>query len=111
MSVYAFVTPIAKGKTAKWKAYVKEMTGPKGKELKASRKKLGMTKEEVWLQKTPMGDFAVVYWEARDIGKVFSGLLKSTDPFDKWFRDKVLGEIHGMKASDPMPPMNEQVLG
>ncbi|MSQ24171.1 MAG: hypothetical protein EXR58_06435 [Chloroflexi bacterium] len=60
---------------------------------------------------TPMGDFAVVYWEAPDIGKVFDGLMTSQDPFDSWFREKILMEIHGMNPSGPMPPMNQPVLG
>ena len=111
MASYAFVVPVLKGKTAKRKTYITEMTGPKGKEFKASRKRLGFTSEQVWLQKTPMGDFAVVYWEAKDIGKVFKGLMTSKDPFDKWFREKILAEIHGMKPSDPVPPLNEKILG
>ena len=111
MAPYAFVVPVLKGKTTKWKAYIKEMTGPKAKDLKESRKRHGLTSEQVWLQKTPMGDFAVVYWEAKDIGKVFKGFMTSTNPFDKWFRENVLAEIHGMKPSDPLPPLNEQILG
>ncbi len=111
MASYGFIAPIAKGKTAKWKTYVKEMTGPKSKDLKDSRKKIGLTSEQVWLQKTPMGDFAVVYWEAKDIGKVFKGLMTSTNPFDKWFREKILVEIHGMNLAEPPPPLNEQILG
>jgi hypothetical protein len=35
--------------------------------------------------------------------------MASTDPFDKWFRDKVLIETHGMSPTAP-PPMNEQIL-
>lgn len=51
----------------------------------------------------------VVYWEAKDIGKVLEGLMKSEAPFDKWFRDKILVEIHGMDLSKA-PPMNELML-
>ncbi len=64
----------------------------------------------IWLQHTPMGDFAVVYWEAKDISKVFDGFIKSEAPFDKWFRDKILVEVHGMDFSKPLPPMNELML-
>jgi hypothetical protein len=35
--------------------------------------------------------------------------MKSDAPFDKWFRDKVFVEIHGMDLSKPMP-MNELML-
>ncbi len=65
MERYAFTNPVLAGKVDAWKSYVKEMTGPRANELKRSRKKAGLSVERVWLQKTPMGDFAVVY-RARD---------------------------------------------
>jgi len=106
---YAFVNPVVAEKLEAWKSYIKEMNGPRNKERKESRKKAGLNVERVWLQHTPMGDFAVVYWEAKDISKVFDGLMKSDAPFDKWFRDKILVEVHGMDLSKP-PPMNELML-
>jgi hypothetical protein len=109
MTYYAFINPVPAGKLDLWKSYVKEMTGPRSKEYKDSRKRVGLTVERVWLQHTPTGDFAVVYWEAKDIAKVFEELMKSEAPFDKWFRDKVLVEVHGMDVSNP-PPMNEVIL-
>jgi hypothetical protein len=109
MAHYAFINPVVAGKVEAWRNYIKEMNGPRKNEFKESRKKAGLAVEKVWLQHTPMGDFAVVYWEAQDIGKVFEGLVKSDAPFDKWFRDKILVEVHGMDFSK-MPPMNELML-
>jgi hypothetical protein len=109
MAYYAFVNPVAAGKLDAWKSYIKEMNGPRNKERKESWKKLGLKVERIWLQHTPMGDFAVVYWEAKDISKVFDGLIKSEAPFDKWFRDKILVEVDGMDLSKPMP-MNEMMV-
>jgi hypothetical protein len=110
LAYYAFINPVLTGKLEDWKNYVKEMTGPRNQERLESRKRIGLTVERVWLQHTPMGDFAVVYWEAADIGQVFDRLIKSDAPFDKWFREKVLVEVHGMDFSRPLPPMNELVL-
>jgi len=110
MPSYAWAVPIQAGKTQAFKSYVKEMTGPRKEAMKASRKRLGLTTERVWLQQTPMGDFAVVYWEAADIGKVFEGAMTSKDPFDQWFREKIIMEVHGMKPGAPMPPLNETIL-
>ena len=109
MAHYAFINPVVAGKVEAWRNYINEMNGPRKNEFKESRKKAGLAVEKVWLQHTPMGDFAVVYWEAQDIGKVFEGLVKSDAPFDKWFRDKILVEVHGMDFSK-MPPMNELML-
>jgi hypothetical protein len=47
--------------------------------------------------------------EAQDISKVFEGFIKSDVPFDKWFRDKILVEVHEMDFSKPLP-MNELML-
>ncbi|MSQ25113.1 MAG: hypothetical protein EXR49_02390 [Dehalococcoidia bacterium] len=57
-----------------------------------------------------MGDFAIVYWEAPDIGRVFQTFMTSKDPFDIWFFEKFLKEVHGMDASKPPLPMNEMVF-
>ncbi len=109
MAYYSFVNPVLPGKIDSWKSYIAEMNGPRNKERNESRKKVGLKVERVWLQRTPMGDFAVVYWEAKDMAKVFEILMKSDTPFDKWFRDKILVEIHGMDLSK-IPPMNELML-
>ena len=111
MATYAFMNPLKAGKTETWKKYIAEMTGPRAAEFKESRKRIGLTKEQVWLQHTPAGDFVVVYWEAADIGKVFEAFMTSQAPFDTWFREKILQESHGMDAKTPMPPMNEGFLG
>ena len=110
MAVYAFANPIKPGKIDDLKKYIKEMTTTRKKDMEESRKRVGLTKEQVWLQHTPMGDFAVVYWEAPDIGKVFHGFLTSQNPFDTWFREKILMEVHGMDPKGPLPPMNEIIL-
>jgi hypothetical protein len=85
------------------------MTGSRHAEFKASRDRVGL-KERVWLQHTPQGDLAVVFWEAQDIPKVFQTLMTSTHPFDVWFRDKILTDIHGIAPGGPPPPMNEEIL-
>jgi hypothetical protein len=109
MAYYAFTNPVLPGKIGTWKSYIEEMNGPRNKERIESRKRVRLNVERVWLQHTPVGDFAVVYWEGKDIGEIFDGLMKSETPFDKWFRDKILVEIHGMDLSK-LPPMNELVL-
>lgn len=110
MAYYAFANPVLPGKVEAWKNLISEMNGPRKNERLESRKKAGLTVERVWLQYTPMGEFAVVYWEGNDIAKVFEWLVKSDEPFDKWFREKILVEIHGMDFSKPLPPLNEIVL-
>jgi len=109
MASYAFAMPLVPGKTEAWKGYVKEMNGPRSAEYKASRTRAGITKEHVFLQSTPMGDFVVVAMECEDPSTVVQRLVTSADPFDVWFRDKVLIESHGVDPTGPLPPMNETI--
>jgi hypothetical protein len=111
METYAFMSPVQPGKVQTWMHYVREMKTTYKADMAASRKQVGMIREEVWLQQMPEGAYAVVYWEAPDIAKVFQQLMTSQKPFDKWFRDRILIEVHGMNPSAPPPPMNEKVMG
>jgi hypothetical protein len=110
MAYYAFFNPVRPGKVADWKRYISEMTGPRKADMAATRRKAGLNQERVWLQAMPAGDFAVVFWDADDVGKVFQHFMSSNDPFDVWFRDKILVEVHGMSPTAPPPPMNEAIL-
>jgi len=75
---------------------------------RVSRERRGITREAVWLQQTPGGDFAVVYLEADDMQAALAGLSGSPDPFDSWFREHVL-EVHGIDLANGFPPP-EQML-
>jgi len=109
MNSYLFAVPIAPGKTETWKNYVKEMTGSRNEDYKKSRKRAGIRTEQVFLQRTPQGDMCVVRLEGDNPIKSLETMIKSNDPFDKWFRDKVLIEAHGLDLSGPMPE-NESIL-
>lgn len=110
MATYGFAAPILPGKLTVWKQRAQEMKTTRKAELEASRKRANVTKEEVWLQQTPVGDFAIVSLEAADIGAAFQRFFTSTDPFDVWFRDNILVDVHGMKPNEPPPPMNERII-
>jgi hypothetical protein len=49
-----------------------------------------------------MGDMAVIYLEADDLGTAFATLGGSGEPFDQWFRDHVK-DVHGVSLADGMP--------
>jgi hypothetical protein len=74
----------------------------------ASRRRLGISREAVFIQSTPNGDAAVVYWETDDLDAAFKGMVTSEDPFDRWFRD-YLRDVHGINVEDGFPPP-EQVM-
>jgi hypothetical protein len=93
----------------KWKSVLNEVKGPRKKDYQASRKKMGIKHERVWLQQTPMGDFVLVSFEGKDTSKVMDKFLKSKDPFDKWFAQNIK-EIHGIEVSSNPASVNELYL-
>lgn len=109
MPALGFVLPILPGKTDDDReAMASCWRGHRQDAFEASRQRLGVSREAVWIQPTPAGDVAVVYVEAEDLPGVFEGLATSQEPFDRWFRAYVR-EVHGVAFEDEMPPP-EQVL-
>jgi hypothetical protein len=84
---FSFAAPIRAGKTDAWRKAVDEIKGARNAAYKESRKKLGIKREHVSLQSTPMGDMVVVHMDAPDQGDVMRAMLQSTSEFDTWFRE------------------------
>ena len=102
--------PILPGKVEQWKQFSQDLVGARHGEYKASRKRLGVTREVAYLQQTPQGDMAIVYIEAQNIPAVFEGLGHSQEAFDVWFREQVK-EIHGVDlAQPPAGPLPEAIV-
>ncbi|WP_033443026.1 hypothetical protein [Saccharothrix sp. NRRL B-16314] len=109
MPAVGFVLPILPGRTDDDReAMTSCWRGHRQEAFEASRQRLGITREAVWIQPTPTGDVAVVYVEADDLPTVFEGLATSQEPFDRWFRAYVR-EVHGVSLEDGSSPP-EQVL-
>jgi hypothetical protein len=102
---FSFAAPIRAGKTDAWRKAVDEIKGARNAAYKESRKKLGIKREHVSLQSTPMGDMVVVHMDAPDQGDVMRAMMQSTSEFDTWFRETVLVGVHGfdLKAGPPPP--------
>ena len=109
MEDYLFTVPLVAGKTETWKKYMKEVSGPRNDEYKKSRQRLELNVEQVFLQQTPDGDRCVVRWKTANPQRAFENMAKSREPFDQWFRDKVLIECHNMDLSGAIP-INTQVI-
>jgi hypothetical protein len=110
MATYLFAMPIQPGKTEAMKKYAQEMNGPRQEEFRKRNQRLGLETVQVWLQHTPDGDMAVVRWETDNPRRAFEQMMKSEDPFDKWFKEKLLVEVFGRNPSDPIPQLNEQIV-
>jgi len=85
----AVCAPLQAGKTDAGRAWAKEAFVNRRDELTGSRLALGSTREEVFLNQTPMGDFAVVYIEGEDPVRVNREFAASNTPYDRWFKDSL----------------------
>lgn len=108
MASYAFAVPVLPGKTEALRRLGAEVSGPRRREFAEHERRLGLTREIIWLQHTPQGDMVVNYWEGADPAHAFQVLISSDSPFDRWFKDQ-LKEIHGIDFTQPLPP-NELVF-
>jgi hypothetical protein len=77
--------------------------GERRAEYEASRKRLGITREGVWIQPTPDADVVVVVLEAADLQAALAGVSSSPEPFDVWFRDHCR-TVHGVDLEAGFPP-------
>ena len=103
MPAIAFAVPIVPGKEEADRRYLQEMAGPRRDEYLRARQRLGVRREVVWQQATPQGTLAIVYMEVDDPQRMWAGLASSDDPFDQWFRERVLQEVHGLDLRQPPP--------
>jgi Family of unknown function (DUF6176) len=102
MQRIAFAAPILPGKTEAFRDAMRAESERK-QEFEASRERLGITREAVWLQHTPAGDVAIIYMEAEDLKAAFDGLGASQDPFDRWGRG-MIRDVHGIDLTQGFPP-------
>lgn len=109
MQTIGFIAPLLPGKTETDRAaMISCWQGERRRDHEASRRRLGITREAVYIQSTPGRDVAVIYWEADDVEAALKGMATSDDPFDRWFRDHVR-DAHGMNVEEGFPPP-EQVM-
>jgi len=86
--------PIAPGRTGAWKAALEDLLGPRYAEYDSSRKRYGLTSQTTFLQRTPMGDFAVIHLTGADVRASFHAMQTSQDPWDVKWR-QMTSDLHG----------------
>ena len=96
MASAAFSFPLKAGKTQEWRAWVKEMLGPRRNEYETFSRKLGLGTQRVYLQHIPQGDQAIIYLEGKNLHRTFQQLQISQDPFVVWLREKTRDFFDGV---------------
>ena len=108
---YCFLVPINPGGVEVMKKWNKENI-VNNKEHDAVFRTAGVSREQVWIQHTPQGDFAVVSFETKDPKKTFEEFANSNEPWAIKFREYLQAysrRIHGIDFMKS-PSFNEMVV-
>jgi hypothetical protein len=108
--------PILTGKVEAWRRFCQEMAGSRRRPYEASRRRLGITREQWALVESAYGAVAVTTLEAADMALALNLIAASEMPFDAWYRDRVQ-ELHGVSlagyehdAQSAPPQQHQEVL-
>jgi hypothetical protein len=108
MANYCFVAPILPGGLELMKKWNEENI-VNNKEHDEVFKSAGVLREQVWIQRTSQGDFAVASFETDDPEHSFKVLATSNQPWAVKFRE-YLKKAHGFDLSQSSSQLNELVV-
>jgi hypothetical protein len=74
------------GQTDRLRAFCKEVIGSRRSEFEATERRIGLTREGWYLQRTPTGDLAIIWVEGPDPRAALALFAQSEEPFDAWFK-------------------------
>jgi hypothetical protein len=112
MAAFAFALPILPGQEEAVKRIGEAVSGSETlREAYAeSRKKLGISKEKVWVQRIPIGQALIVYWETEDPQRTLREMANSQEEFDKEFRQLVETAAPALDLTQEYPLSIEQLF-
>ncbi|HZB97458.1 MAG TPA: hypothetical protein VE219_02550 [Candidatus Sulfotelmatobacter sp.] len=94
--------PIVRGKEEEWRRFAQELKETYPREYEDLRRRLGVPAVRVWLVQGACGEVALTCAEAEAPEEVIRRLAASEEPFDAWFKEKLL-ELHGYDLDGPRP--------
>lgn len=105
----AIAIPLVPEKVESWKAFAREITGPRGDEFTDFNERMGLTAHRVWLMQSPQGPLAIVVHDGPGADTFPEQLAKSDYPFDRYFLAQI-SEAHGADLSQPLPGPPPEVV-
>jgi hypothetical protein len=97
MPTALMVSPLLLGKQEAWRRFCQKLQESHADEYRAFRRRLGITKAQIWLFQASQADFVVVQLEVEYPQQLLLQLAASEHPFDLWLR-RQLQEFHGFDA-------------
>ena len=109
MTAMAFALPILLGQEETVRRMSEEaaISGPLREAHEESRRNLGISREMVWLQPTPVGHMMIVYWESDDLQYVLREIATSQDHFDSRFRQFIENSAPAIGFNGEQPLANK----
>jgi hypothetical protein len=89
------VFPVLPGKTESARTFLRQLDGSRAAEYDRSERSIGISKELWYLATLPSGDALVGYMEADDFAKAVDQFGRSSEPFDVWFKQRMV-EVTGV---------------
>jgi hypothetical protein len=109
MTSIAFTLPILPGQEVVVRSLGEAVSG--SGELKEayeeSRKRLGIREEKVWIQRTPIGQAMIVYWETDNPQQTLRQIADSQDAFDQRFKQLMQTAAPALDLTEENPLSNE----
>ena len=115
MSDIVLTFPILPGKVEAWRRFCQELSGSQLLMYLSSRRRLGITYEQMVLVETDFGATAVTTLTVIDVGQALGQIVTSMLPFDRWYREKIQ-ELHGITLMgyeqflQSVPPLQNQEI-
>ena len=105
------VAPVLPGQSEAWRRFVQEMTGLRRHEYEASRRRLGVASEWIWLVEARSGVTAVIAVRAAQPEQIMAGIAASDQPFDHWYCQQLLALLRLDKDQLHANPTPELLWG
>jgi hypothetical protein len=109
MAAVAFALPIMPGQEEMVR-HLGELASGSGElreEYEQSRERLGITEEKMWIQRTPIGQTMIVYWDTDNPQRTFRQIADSQEEFDKQFKKLIESAAPAVDLSKEQPLSNE----
>jgi len=103
MATILFALPIKAGQTEAVRAFARDCIGPRYAAYDASERRIGIGVENWYLQRTFAGELFAVQVEGADLQASFAAFIASREPFDLWFKERVLA-LTGVDLNAGPPP-------
>ncbi len=85
MASFAFSLPILPGQEEVVRRIGEAVSEELQEEYEESRRRLGISEEKIWVQRTPIGQTMIVYWDTEDPQRTLRKIADSQDEFGKNF--------------------------